>query len=221
VDYRPRTWATINGAVDIHENRDNISEVDNVEHSRTYSFSMVLAPYSGKFAYTLGYNYTNIYLQTYICLVDTFGTMTNPATGGGLPTFSTCSISNSPAAQGAMAFYTDKQHYVYSDVMWKPVKRVTTTVGYSGTFAGGSTLVLDPLQPGGTLAFNYQKPFASIQIDIYKGLSYRTTWDYYGYNSRAPISPSVPITGGTYALAPIGAPDFNGSTLMFAFRYAF
>jgi len=87
---------------------------------------------------------------------------------------------------------------------------------------------LNPLQPAGTLAFNYQKPFVSIQVDIYKGLSYKTTWNYYAYNSRAPLNVSVTVPGGsgtyagqTLALQPIAAPDFNGSTLMFAMRYAF
>jgi hypothetical protein len=218
VNYRPRTWATIDGAIDIHENRDNIAEVDNLEHGRTYSFDVVLAPNS-KFEYTLGYNYTDLNLQTFICFRDTFGTLT----GVGLPVFSACPFNGgvSTINLGATAFYTDKQHYVYSDVMWTPIKRVTATLGYSGTFAGGSTLFLNPLQPAGTLTFNYQKPFVSLRIDIYKGLSYKTTWDYYGYNSKSPTNISVPITGGTYALQPIAAADFNGSTLMFALRYAF
>ena len=43
VNYRPRTWATIDGAVDIHENRDNIYQVNNLEHGRTYSISLMLA----------------------------------------------------------------------------------------------------------------------------------------------------------------------------------
>jgi len=227
VNYRPRMWATIDGAVDIHENRDNIAQINNVEHGRTYSVSMVLAPNS-KYSYSFGYNYTDLYLQTYICFDDTFGTMA----GAALPTFATCPIGNTTSdnTQGGLASYASKQHYAYSDVMWKPMKRVTATLGYSGTFSGGSTGVigagglleaLNPLQPAGTLAFNYQKPFASVQIDIYKGLSYKNTWDYYGYNSKSPTNLSVPITGGTYALEPIPAPDFNGSTLMFAMRYAF
>jgi len=86
----------------------------------------------------------------------------------------------------------------------------------------------EPLQPAGTLAFNYLKPFGTVQIDLYKGLSYKTSWNYYAYNSRAPINPSVTVPAGsgayagqTYALQPIAAPDFTGSTLMFALRYAF
>ncbi|MBZ5695679.1 MAG: hypothetical protein LAN36_10005 [Acidobacteriia bacterium] len=225
-NYRPRPWATIDGAIDIHENRDNVPEVNNLEHGRTYSFSTVLAPNS-KFAYTLGYNYTDLYLQTYICFRETFGSLAGP----GIPVYPACTISNSPSGinLGATEFYINKQHYAYSDVMWKPMKRVTTTLGYAGTFAGGTerggTLFLNPLAPGGTLAFNYHKPFASIQIDVYKGLSWKTAWNYYGYNSKTPINTSVPITnpnsGGVYQLEPIPGPDFNGSTATFSVRYAF
>ena len=220
VNYRPRTWATIDGAIDIHENRDNVPQINNLEHGRTYSLYLALAPNS-KFAYNLGYNFTDLYLQTFICFADTFGTLGGP----GIPTFAPCPISNSPVAQGATEFYANKQHYAYSDVMWKPMKRVTASVGYAGTFAGGtergSTLFLNPLQPAGTLAFTYQKPFASIQIDLYKGLSYKTAWNYYGYNSKTPINTSVPINGGTLALKPVGSPDFNGSTATFSVLYAF
>jgi hypothetical protein len=125
------------------------------------------------------------------------------------------------------AFYNSHQHYAYGDVLWKPMKRVTADIGYASTFIGGSTIFPNPLQPAGTLAYNYQKPSASLEINIYKGLSYKTSWNYYAYQSKAPVIPSVTLpTGGayagmSYALAPIPAPDFNGSTLMFALRYAF
>ncbi len=226
VSYRPRTWATLDGAVDIHENRDNVYQVDNAEHGRTYSFDLTLTR-STKLTYTLGYNYTDIYLQTFICFDDTFGTMTNVPGGMGLPTFASCPITNTTSNnnQSALAFYTNQQNYVYSDVVWKPVNRVTIGFGYVSTFANGNTLQLDPLEPAGTLDFNYQKPFATIQIDLHKGLSYKTTWNYYGYNSKSPMNTSIPImngtASGTYSLEPIPAPDFNGSTATFALRYAF
>jgi hypothetical protein len=247
-NYRPRTWITIDGAIDIHENRDNVSQVNNLEHGRTYGFSTVLARNSN-FSFTLGYNYTDISLQEFISFRDAFGVLTSttypgfsPASGYLFytPANSACPAgfttaeavppggTNSNVNLCTTAFYTSRQHYAYSDVMWKPVNRVTTSLGYTGTFVGGSTVFLNPLQPAGTLAFNYQKPFASIQIDLYKGLSYKTTWNYYAYNSRAPLNVSVTVPSGsgafanqTYALQPITAPDFNGSTLMFALRYAF
>jgi hypothetical protein len=99
--------------------------------------------------------------------------------------------------------------------MWKPAKRVSTTVGYVGTFVGGTTTSIDALQVPDTLAFNYQKPYASAIFDVYKGLSYRMTWNYYGYNGKGLASNSIP------GLAAIPITDFNGSNAEFAFRYAF
>ena len=221
--YTPRPWWTVDGAVDIHENRDNVSETNNLEHGRTYSVTTVLAP-NPKFAYTLGYNFTDLSAQTFVCFRDTFGTMT------GLPSFGPCppDMAAGSITLGATAFYTNKQHYAYSDVMWKPVKKVTTRVGYSGSFAGGSTLFLNPLQPAGTLAFTYQKPFASVEINAYKGLSYKVQWNYYGYNSKTPMGASLPVAAGAsypnpsyLTLAPIPGPDFNGNTATFSVRYAF
>jgi hypothetical protein len=236
-NYRPRPWATIDAALDVHENRNNISQVNNLEHGRTYSFSAVLAR-NEKFAYSIGYNYTDLHAQNIICFRNTTNAaMTGPGGAAGYliytPFNSPCPFYGGPQVPpgppavnlGTTAFYSNKQHYVYSDVMWKPVHRVTATLGYSGSFAGGTTVFLDPLQPAGTLAFNYHKPFTSIQIDIYKGLSYKTTWNYYAYASKLPFNPSIPVTvSGTavnYALQPVGIPDFNNNSLMFALRYAF
>ena len=41
-NYKPRPWANLDGAVEIHENRDNVSTVNNLEHDRSYSFSAML-----------------------------------------------------------------------------------------------------------------------------------------------------------------------------------
>ena len=130
-----------------------------------------------------------------------------------MPTYPACPIAGSPVPQSATSFYNSNQHFAYFDVMWKPINRVSTTVGYAGTFVGGSTLFLNPLQPAGTLAFNYQKPYAAFQFDLYKGFSYKTAWNYYGYDEKGP---SV-ISG----LTPIPLRDFNGSTATFSVLYAF
>ncbi len=226
--YTPRSWATVDAAVDIHENRDNVSTVNNLEHGRTYSVTTVLAP-NPKFAYTLGYNFTDLAAQTFVCFRETWGTMTNVGSGTSLPAWAACppDVATGTITLGATAFYTNKQHYAYSDVMWKPTKKVTTRVGYSGSFAGGSTLFLNPLQPAGTLAFTYQKPFASVEINAYKGLSYKVQWNYYGYNSKTPMNVNLPVTAVGYpnpsnlTLAGIPAPDFNGNAATFSVRYAF
>jgi hypothetical protein len=54
---------------------------------------------------------------------------------------------------------------------------------------------------------------ASITIDIYRGLSYKMAWNYYGFNETGATNP--------FSLAPIQLQDFNGSNATFSIRYAF
>jgi hypothetical protein len=50
-------------------------------------------------------------------------------------------------------------------------------------------------------------------LDIYRGLSYKTAWNYYNYNDRGVANPT--------GLAPLLSQDFNGNNITFSFRYAF
>ncbi len=206
-NYKPREWINLDGAIDLHENRDNVSTVNDIEHSRSYSFVTTFMP-KAKVFYDLGYTYSDIYNQAQICYYDA---------ASGAPPTSLCqtSLGYTAAAVSGLGSYSSKQHFLYGDVMWKPVPRVTASVGYAATFVGGNTLAIDPFQVPGTLAFNYQKPYARAVFDLGKGLSYRMTWNYYGYNGRGQASNAIP------GLAAIPTQDFNGSTGEFALRYAF
>jgi hypothetical protein len=206
-NYKPRAWINLDVALDIHENRDNVSTVNDLEHGRSYSFSTTLLPNS-RLSFDLGYTYTDIYDQAQICYYQN-------AFGPPPATQCPASLGYAPPAVPGLGAYSSKQQFVYGDIMWKPTKRVTATVGYVGTFVGGNTLAIDPLQVPGTLAFNYQKPYATAVFDVYKGLSYRMTWNYYGYNGKGLTSNAIS------GLAAIPTQDFNGSTAEFAFRYAF
>ena len=64
--YKPKLWATLDGAVDINENRNDVAFVANLEHDRMYSFAAMLAP-SPRLAIGFGYNYWNVYTQSEIC----------------------------------------------------------------------------------------------------------------------------------------------------------
>jgi hypothetical protein len=203
--YKPREWVNIDGAVDIQENANSLFQVNGSEHGRTYSFMTMLLPNS-RISFELGYNYNDIYSQAEVC----FAFSTVPAS---TPPFGACPIVASPVALGALGSYSSKQNFAYGNVIWKPMKRLTASVGYAGTFVNGSTLIINPLQPAGTLAFNFQKPYAAAQFDIYRGLSYKMSWNYYGYDGKGPLN----IAG----LQPIPSADFNGSTATFAVRYAF
>ena len=202
VRYTAAPWAAVSGSVDIHDNRDNVSMVNNIEHGRAYGFVATLA-LSSKLFVDFGFNYMDIFAQTYICFPDTGSTIfTTP-----------CSIPGASSPLGTLSSYSSKDYYAYGDVMWKPYKRVTAMIGYAGSIVRGDTTFLNPLAPTGTLDFNYLKPLASLAFDIYKGLSYKTSWNYYGYNDHGVANPA--------GLAPLPSQDFNGNNITFSFRYAF
>jgi hypothetical protein len=205
--YKPRSWLTFDAAVDIHQNRDNVSTVNDIEHGRSYSFIATVMPKAQLF-YDLGYTYTGIYNQAQICYY---------ANAFGPPPATQCpaSLGYQPPAIPGLGSYSSNQHFVYADVMWHAQKRLTIGIGYAATFVGGNTLTIDPLQVPGTLAFNYQKPYGRAAFDLGRGFSYRMTWNYYGYNQKGLASDA------TAGLAPIAVQDFNGSTVEFALRYAF
>jgi hypothetical protein len=199
--YTPKPWASIDGAIDINQNRDNVYTVDNIEHARVFSFATTLSAKSNLWV-DFGYNYMDIYTQTEICFDDTGSTVFTAA----------CPVTGATGNLGTLSYYANKDHYAFADVMWKPVKRVTAMIGYAGTIARGTTTLLNPLTPTGTLDFNYLKPQASVAVDIYKGVTYKTAWNYYGYDDHGVANP--------LGLAPIPLQNFNGSNITFSLLYA-
>ncbi|MGB6430220.1 MAG: hypothetical protein WBF06_06515, partial [Candidatus Acidiferrales bacterium] len=200
--YTPKPWASIDGAIDINQNRDNVYTVDNIEHARVFSFVTTLSANANLWI-DFGYNYMDIYTQTEICFDDTGSTVFTSA----------CRVTGATGNLGTLSYYASKDHYAFGDVMWKPVKRVTAMIGYAGTIARGTTTLLNPLTPTGTLDFNYLKPQASLAVDIYKGVTYKTAWNYYGYDDHGVASP--------IGLAPLPLQNFNGSNITFSLLYAF
>ena len=222
--YKVHTWATVDGAVEIHENRDNVTDVDNLEHDRSYSFSTILMP-NQRLSVDFGYNYWSVYTQSLICFPYSTS-VTNPAPPPTtlpvssfpigvpmLPTGPACPIAAASSPLGALSTYSSNDHFVHAGLIWKPAKRVTTMFGYSGSFVRGNTIFLNPLTPSGTLDFNYQKPYVAVVIDVYRGLSYKMAWDYYGFNETGTTNP--------FGLSAIPLQDFNGSNATFSFRYSF
>lgn len=222
VNYTPRPWANFTGTIDIGENRDNVETVNSLEHDRTFSFDAVLAP-NARISLDFGYSYWDVFAQAAICYSVGFG----PPPAGATP----CATASSPVPLGALSVYTSADQYAYAAVMWKPIKRVVASVGFNGSFVSGTSpyfnqpqfagasapplqqVNLNPLTSSGSLDFRYLEPAASLSIDLYKGLSYKTSWSYYGYNNTG-----FPNAAG---LAAIPFLDFNGSTATFSVRYAF
>ena len=222
--YKPRPWANLDGAVEIHENRDNVSTVDNLEHDRSYSFSAMLMA-NQRLSIDFGYNYWNVFTQSLICFAfstssanpapppSTLPVSTFPPGVPQLPGGPACPITGSPSPLGALSTYGSTDHFAHAAVMWKPMKRVTAMLGYGGSFVRGSTIFLNPLMPSGTLDFNYQRPYASLAIDVYRNVTYKMFWNYYGFTQAGNTSP--------FGLATIQSANFNGSNATFSLRYAF
>src|SRR3984885_3067801 len=222
--YKPRPWVNLDAAVDINENRDNVSTVDNLEHDRSYSFSALFIG-NQRLSVDFGYNYWNVYTQSLICFAYSTSsanpapppaTLTVSAFPPGVPQLpggTACPIAGSPSPLGALATYNSKDNFAHAAVIWKPVKRVTASVGYGGSFVRGNTTFLNPLTPSGTLDFDYQRPYASLAINVYRGFTYKMSWNYYGFNETGATNP--------FGLAPVQLQDFNGSNATFSLRYAF
>jgi hypothetical protein len=200
-NYEPRPWANVTVSVDIQENRDNVYTVNNIEHARTYSLAAALTPRTN-FTVDFGYGYMDAYTQTEICFPDSSALFTQP-----------CPVANASSPLGTLSFYASRNNYAYSNMMWKPHKRVTALVGYLGSIVRGSTTFLNPLTPTGTLDFDYFTPFGSVAFDIYKGVSYRMAWNYYGYQDHGIANP--------VGLAPLPSQNFNGNNVTFVLGYAF
>jgi hypothetical protein len=222
--YKPRPWANLEGAVEIHENRDNVYTVNNLEHDNSYSFSALFMG-NRRLSVDFGYNYWSMYSQSLVCFAYSI-TAANPvppptnvtvsAFPPGVPVLpggTACPISGSPSPLGALSTYSSNDNFAHAAVIWKPANRVTVMVGYGGSFVRGNTIFLNPLTPTGTLNFDYQRPYASIAFNIYRGVTYKMAWNYYGYNEVGATNP--------FGLAPLQSQDFNGSNATFSFQYSF
>jgi hypothetical protein len=229
--YKPKPWANIGGAVDIHENRDDVFTVNNLEHDRMYSFTTILMP-DKRLSIDFGYNYWDVFTQAIVCYTEGFG----PPPAGTTP----CPAVTSPVPLGALSQETNTDHFAYAGFIWKITSRVTTTLGFDGSFERGTSpyfnepqfatapvpalqqVTLNRLQPNGTLNFNYLKPNASLAVKVYKGFSYRMAWNYYGFNIAGSQFPTgLALNSSVATLPSLQLENFNGSTGTFSFVYAF
>jgi hypothetical protein len=193
VSYKPKDWVNVAGTINILESRNNQETVNHLEHNRNYGFTLMLS--KPKYGLELGYNYDDIFSTTNICFAAT------PAPPGS----TTCHDTFLQAP----SIYDNKIHFGYTNLMFKPIPRVTANLGYNLTSTSGHTLILNPnLTTLGPLAFNFHKPTASVDVALAKGFTWRTAWNYYDYNEK-----SAPGT-----LTPR---DFQSNSATLSLRYAF
>ena len=66
--YKPHTWLTFAGTVNIRESRDNVDTVNHLEHNRDFSFGTSISP-SERWSLDLNYAYDNVYSSTIECYI--------------------------------------------------------------------------------------------------------------------------------------------------------
>ncbi len=197
--YRVNDWATFNGSIMIVERRNNVFQINHLQHDRSYSFNSVLQPRES-FLLDFGYDFNDVFSQTNICFTIGFG----PPPPGSLP----CPIVGATPIQG-LSFYNHDAHYGYFQLMWKPVRRLTTHLGYSITSTTGSTLIIAPNAPPGPLSYNYHKPNAGLAFEMNRNITWKVNWGYYGYNEK-----QLPDLFTS-------ARDFRGNLVLGAVRFSF
>jgi hypothetical protein len=74
------------------------------------------------------------------------------------------------------------------------------TTGFTPTLADPTILT--------SLGFNYHKPSAEVDVNVVKGLTWKTAWGYYDYNEK-------------FLPAPVTVRDFQANTATLSLRYDF
>jgi hypothetical protein len=196
--YKLASWVNLSGSINVLEKRNNVSEINNLQHNRLYGWSAMFEP-SDRVSLELGYDYSDDFSQILACFVST----TAPAGIAKCP--------GSTVLSEDISIYTNKSHYGYFDVMWKPVRRLTTHLGYNVTSTTGSALFLNPNAPSGPLDSNYNRPYGGFDYAIAKGWTGKAYWGYYGYHEdQSPVPQDL--------FAPR---NFRGNLITLSMRYAF
>jgi hypothetical protein len=198
--YKPVGWMSLSSSAYIWEGRDNVVEINNLQHSRAYGFSATFDPYS-RFSLELGYDYNDVFSQILICYVSSAAPAGIEKCPGG------------PGLVQELSTYTNNSHFGYFNFMVRPVKSLTARLGTNITVTNGSSIFKDlsPNAPPGTLNSRYYQPFGGLDYRFAKNWTGRAYWGFYGYHedlSTVVQDLSVPR-------------NFRGNLETLSVRYAF
>jgi len=196
--YRPVSWFSLDGSIRVWEARDNVVEVNNLQHDRAYGFTATFQ-HENKLALELGYDYNDVFSQILICYTSS----TAPAGLAKCP--------GSTVLVEQLSIYTNKSHYGHFDVMWMPFHRLTTHLGGNLTGTDGNAILLDPNAVSGPLNSKWLRPYGGIDYRFGRGWTGKAYWGYYGYHEDL-----------TALSQDVFAPrNFHANTATLSLRYAF
>ena len=199
--YQPRRGITLAATSNVYEARNGIQEISYNAHNRSFGFTATANP-DDKVGVELAYNYNNVASNSFICFQYT----ATPVPGNPSP----CAADT----EGGVPFetyqtYANQDHFGTATLLLRPVRRLTTNVGYSIVSSNGSATILNPLQPFGTLKSNYHRPLAEVQFEIAASWTAIARWNYYDYlEKNAFFGPTYPR-------------GFRANATTLSLRYAF
>jgi hypothetical protein len=209
--YRPKTWATINGAYtdrERHNNTFNAQEeiaggqpyqgpINHIDYSRVASVGTSLMP-SEHYGFDLNYAYTRVYTASNVCF-------NNGATAT-LPGTATLTASGAPAvcpgifARGSTTqlaswlgrdFQDAPTQSLSAAVTLSPNAKVHSSLGYRLSDVNGTRFFNDARDVNGSLNSNYQSPFVSFAWTQRQGLIWKAEYNYFGYGEGGPSGPTL------------------------------
>ena len=68
--YKAANWVNLSGSVNILEKRNNVSEINNLQHNRLYGWTAMFEP-NERINLELGYDYSDDFSQILVCFVST------------------------------------------------------------------------------------------------------------------------------------------------------
>jgi hypothetical protein len=199
--YKPAEWVNLSVSLTIWEGRNNVFEVNNLQHNRTYAFSTTFHP-SEKLDLEFGYDYNDVFSQILICFTSSV-VVVGP---------STVNCTGVPGLVQELSVYTNKSNFGYLAASWSPTRRLTAHLGANLTGTSGSALIsITPNAPSGPLDSKYLQPFGGVEYHIAHGWTGRAYWGYYGYHEDE-----------SNVVQDIFAPrNFRANVVTLSVRYAF
>lgn len=179
IDWTPHPWLVLGANANLIESRDPMPEIAYRGHNRSFGFTAMIAPRE-RFGLDLAYNFNAFQQNTNVCFAGTL----HP---GGT---TTCAEESDLLL--IFGFYHNRSQYGSATLRFQPVPRVTANLGYSIENNEGDMLILNPLQPFGSLNFNYHQPAAQLQIGMVQHVDWVVGWNYYDYDEQSLVGPTLP-----------------------------
>jgi opacity protein-like surface antigen len=202
------SWLNLDGNALIWEARNNVANVNNLQHNRTYGISAIFQP-RDNIGLEIGYDYNDVFSQILICFVSS-AAPTGP---------STVTCPGVSGLQQQLSTYTNKSHYGYFDFSLAPAHRLTAHLGANLTGTSGSALlVITPQVPSGSLDSKWLHPFGGLDYRFSKNWTAKAYYEYYGYHEDPTANTT---TGAIVAQDQFAARNFRSHLVTLSVKYAF